>query len=124
MPGIDYRRLRQQITIRQVLDLIGFQATWRRGSQHRGPCPIPGCRSHSSRAFSVHLGRQCYHCFACHSHGNPLDLWAAVQRLPLHQAAVDLCQHIQLPLPRLGSSLTPPPRPSRRVPSRASSRNP
>ncbi len=123
MPGIDYRQLRQQITMRQVLDLIGFQATRRRGPQHRGPCPIPGCQSNSSRPFSVHLGRQCYHCFACRSHGNPLDLWAAVHRLPLPQAAVDLCQRIGLPLPRPSSPLTPTPRPSRRVPSRAPSRN-
>jgi len=123
MPGIDYHRLRQQITMREVLDLIGFQATWRRGSQHRGPCPIPGCRSNSSHPFSVHLMRQCYHCFACHSHGNPLDLWAAVRRLPLHQAAVDLCRCTHLPLPRLGSSLTPTLRPTRCVLFRASSRN-
>jgi DNA primase len=121
MPGIDYYRLRQQITMRQVLDLIGFQAAWRRGSQHRGRCPIPGC--HSSRSFSVHLGRQCYHCFGCHSHGNSLDLWAAVRRLPLHQAALDLCQHVHLPLPRLVSSLPPMSRQSCRVPSRAPSRN-
>jgi DNA primase len=123
MPGIDYHRLRQQITMRQVLDLIGFQATWQRGSQQRGPCPIRGCRSDSRPPFSVHLGRQCYQCFVCHSHGNPLDLWAAVRRLPLHHAAADLCQRIQLPLPRLDSSLTPMPRQSRRVPSGASSRN-
>lgn len=123
MPGIDYHRLRQQITMRQVLDLIGFRATWRRGSQHRGPCPIPGCQSNSSHPFSVHLGRQCYHCFACHSHGNPLDLWAAVHSLPLHQAAVALCQRIQLPLPRLAFSLTPTRRLIRSVPFRAPSRN-
>jgi DNA primase len=123
MPGIDYHRLREQITMRQVLDLIGFRATWQRGSQHRGPCPIPDCLSNSNRPFSAHLGRQCYHCFACRSHGNPLDLWAAIRHLPLHQAAVDLCQRIQIPLPRLSSSLSPTPSQSRRVPSRASSRN-
>jgi DNA primase len=123
MPGIDYHRLRQQITMREVLDLIGFRATWRRGSQRRGPCPIPGCQSNSNHPFSVHLARQCYHCFACHSHGNPLDLWAAVGCLPLHQAAVDLCRRAHLPLPQLGSSLTPTLRQTRRVPSRAPSRN-
>ena len=123
MPGIDYHRLREQITMPQVLDLIGFRATWRRGSQHRGPCPIPGCCSNSSHPFSVHLTRQCYRCFACHSHGNPLDLWAAVRRLSLHQAAVDLCHRAQLPLPRLRSPIIPAPPQPRRVPFRASARN-
>ncbi len=45
MPGIDYHQLRQQVSMPQVLGLIGFQATRRRGPQLRGPCPIPGCRS-------------------------------------------------------------------------------
>jgi hypothetical protein len=123
MPPIDYHRLRQQITMREVLHLIGFRATWRRGSQHRGSCPIPGCRSKASHSFSVHLTRQCYHCFACHSHGNHLDLWAAVRRLPLHHAALSLCCCARLPLPRLGSSLTPTLRHARCVPFRAPLRN-
>ena len=58
MPGIDYHRLRQQITMGQVLDLIGFQAAWQRGPQLRGPCPIPGCGSSSTRIFSANLSRQ------------------------------------------------------------------
>ena len=99
MPGIDYPQLRRQITMRQVLDLIGFQATCPQGSQLRGPCPIPGCSSTSSRIFSVHRRRQVYRCFACGSQGNALDLWAAVRGLPLHQAALDLCRIIHLDPP-------------------------
>jgi len=124
MPGIDYRQLRQQITIGQVLDLLGFQPTWQHGPQLRGPCPILGCRSTSHRPFSVHLTRQIYHCFACHSHGNPLDLWAAVRSLPLHTAALDLCQAANLVPPWLPAShLIPAPHPSCRVASRVPSRN-
>lgn len=57
MPGIDYHQLRQQITIGQVLDPIGFQPVWQHGPQLRGPCPIPGCPSTSRRSVSVHLTR-------------------------------------------------------------------
>lgn len=92
MPGIDYHQLRQQVSMREVLDLIGFHPSWRRGPQLRGRCPIPDCSSTLRRTFSVHLVRQVYHCFACRSHGNSLDLWAAVRRLPLHEAALDLCR--------------------------------
>ena len=121
MPGIDYRQLRQQITMREILDLIGFQPTSRHGSQLRGPCPIPGCSSASDRSFSVHLARQVYHCFACRSRGNPLDLWAAVRGLPIHQAAMDLCHVTNLDPPRLAASHLSPM--LRGVPSRTSSRN-
>jgi len=118
MPGIDYHQLRRRIAMRRVLNLIGFRATWRRGPQLRGPCPIPGCCPASCRPFSVHLARQVYHCFACGSHGNALDLWAAVWRLSLHQAAIALCQADDLIPPRLPTRHQP-----YRVPLRASSRN-
>ena len=101
MPAIDYRKLRQQVSMAQVLGMICFQPTWRRGPQLRGPCPIPGCRSESDSTFSVHLTRRIYHCFACRSHGNALDLWAAVHNKPLHQAAIDLCRTLNLAPPKI-----------------------
>ena len=124
MPGIDYRQLRQQITMVQVLYLLGYQPSWQRGPQLRGSCPIPDCGSTSPRVFSVHLTRQIYHCFACSSHGNPLDLWAAVRQLPLHDAALDLCRAAHLVPPWLPiSQITPAKRQSHPVASRAPSRN-
>ena len=124
MPGIDYHQLRSQISMREVLDRIGFQPTWQHNPQLRGRCPIPGCRGPSGRSFSVHLTRQVYHCFACHSHGNALDLWAAVRGLSLHPAAVELCRVLNLAPPWLPVSPSNSiPRPPRAVPSRVSSRN-
>lgn len=123
MPGIDYHQLRQRITMSQVLDLLGFQATWQQGSQLRGPCPLPGCSATSSRTFSVHRSRQVYHCFACRSQGNALDLWAAVRGLSLHQAALDLCQLTNLDPPWLPESRTPSPRQPSRVSFRTPPRN-
>jgi DNA primase len=125
MPSIDYHQLRQQIRMRQVLDLIGFQAIWQRGPQLRGRCPIPGCCSTSGRSFSVHLTRQVYHCFACRSSGNVLDLWAAIYTLSIYQAAADLCRLMNLNPPRLTTvSRISTTRRLREVPSRAPSRNP
>jgi DNA primase len=124
MAGIDYRRLRQQITMGQVLALVGFHETWRQGFQLRGACPLPGCRSASSRLFSVHLARQVYRCFQCGSRGNALDLWAAACQLPLHRAALALCQTLHLVPPRLpGSHLNSASCPARRIPSSAPPRN-
>ena len=124
MPGIDYHQLRQQITMGEVLDLLAFRPIWRCGPQLRGPCPIPSCGSTSRRSFSVHLTRQVYRCFACRSHGNALDLWAAACDLPLHNAALALCQTADLILPWLTiCHLIPAPRRSRPVASRAPSRN-
>lgn len=121
MPGIDYRELRRQITMREVLDLLGFQPTSRRGPQLRGLCPISGCPSTSDRSFSVHLARQVYRCFACQSRGNALDLWAAAHSLSIYHAAMNLCRMTKLEPPMLPSPRHSP-TPSC-VPSRVSSRN-
>ena len=124
MPGINYQRLRQQVSMTQVLDLIGFRPSRRRGPQLRGCCPIPDCPSSSRRDFSAHLVRQGYHCFACRSQGNALDLWAAVRRLPLHEAALDLCRTLNLTPPQLPTSqFIPVLSQTDRVASRAPSRN-
>ena len=91
MPGVDFSVLRREITMQQVLDLLEFQATSRSGDQLHGPCPVHGSTSAGSRVFSVNLSRGRYYCHKCESQGNQLELWSAVQKLPLYDAAVDLC---------------------------------
>lgn len=104
MPAIDYRRARAQLRLAEVLELIGYQPRWRQGQQGRGPCPLHGSRSATSRAFAVHLGKNLFHCFRCGAGGNALDLWAALSRLPLHAAVLDLCQRLHQPVPWLDNA--------------------
>ena len=60
-----HRRLRTEISMRQVLELIGFEPrSSHRGDQFRGPCPFPACQETADRTFSVHLRRGIFHCFA------------------------------------------------------------
>ena len=99
MPGIDFALVRQQAPLAQVLELIGFRATTRRGPALRGPCPLHGATSPRSRSFAAHLGRHCWHCFGCGAGGNALDLYAAATRQPLYAAALELCARLQLPVP-------------------------
>ena len=104
MPGIDLRQVRRDITIRQVLDLLGFVPTARRGARLRGPCPIHGDDRTQSTVFSVHLGCHRYHCFRCHAAGTQLDLWAAVHGLSIYTAARNLCRRLGIPIPYLPST--------------------
>jgi DNA primase len=101
MPAIDYRRARGQFPLADVLALIGYEPRSRQGQQGRGPCPLHGSRSATSRVFAVHLGKNLYHCFRCGAGGNALDLWAALSRLPLHAAVLDLCERLHHPVPWL-----------------------
>jgi DNA primase len=91
MPGIDFHRLRAEITMERVLTQLGFQPVSRAGDQLHGPCPVHRSTSPDARTFSVNLRSQRYYCHKCHSHGNQLELWAAATGLLLHPAAIDLC---------------------------------
>jgi transposase len=99
-PKVDFAFLRQQVTMEQVLRHLGLLDTLRgRGLQRRGPCPIHGQPGNSQPTFSAHLGKQIFQCFHadCRAQGNVLDLWAAVHKLPLYEAALHLAETFHLP---------------------------
>jgi putative transposase len=100
-PAIDFTAVRAAATIADVLRLLGVPANTTRGGQRRGPCPLHGSTSGTSRCFSAHLDRNLFHCFKCNRSGNALDLWAAAKRLTPYDAAIDLCDRLSLPLPTL-----------------------
>jgi putative transposase len=102
-PAIDFAAVRAAVTMAAVLGLLGFQPNTTRAAQQRGPCPLHGSTSGTSRCFSVNLEQQNFHCFKCNRSGNALDLWAAANRQTPYDAALDLCQRLALPLPTLQS---------------------
>jgi DNA primase len=105
MAGIDFSVLRNEITMEDVLNQLGFLPTSQTGDQLHGPCPVHGStsagghRSQSGRSLSVNLGTGRYYCHKCQSHGNQLELWTAVQRLPIYEAAIDLCRALGRDVP-------------------------
>jgi DNA primase len=99
MPGVDFDMLRGQITMEQVLDLLAFHPSARRGDQWYGPCPLHDSKPRRHRCFSVNVALGRYYCHRCHSHGHQLELWAAATRLPLYQAAIDLCRALGVEVP-------------------------
>jgi transposase InsO family protein len=100
-PAIDFAAVRAAITITQVLTLLGFVPRSDHAGQQRGACPLHGSTQGTARCFSVNTQAHSFHCFKCGRSGNALDLWAAANRLSIYDAAVDLCQRLNIPLPRL-----------------------
>jgi transposase len=98
-PKVDYAFLRQQVTMEQVLEHLGLMPELRgRGDQRRGRCPVHSEPGDAKRTFSAHLGKNVFQCFHadCGIKGNVLDLWAATQRLPLYDAALNLAETFHL----------------------------
>jgi transposase len=99
-PKVDFAFLRQQVSIEQVLCHLGlFDQLRGRGLQRRGPCPIHGQPNDKQTTFSAHLGKHLFQCFHadCRAQGNVLDLWAAIHKLPLYEAALQLAESFNLP---------------------------
>jgi DNA primase len=99
MPGVDFRELRASVSIAEILQLIEYVPAQTRGCQLRGPCPVHRSTSKTSRAFSVNLRTNAYQCFKCGSVGNQLGLYAAVTKRSLFDAAIDLCEKLNRPVP-------------------------
>jgi DNA primase len=99
MPGVDFNVLRNEVSMEDVLKRLRFQPTSRSGNQLHGPCPVHGSTSPGSRTFSVNLTDGRYYCHKCHSRGNQLELWAAVHKLSLYDAALDLCRVLAREVP-------------------------
>jgi transposase InsO family protein len=103
-PALDFATLRAVLTMAAVLQLLGFRAGSTQGAQQRGPCPLHGSTSGTSRCFSANLELHTFHCFKCGRSGNALDLWAQATRQTPYDAALDLCQRLHLPPPTLPQS--------------------
>jgi transposase len=99
-PQVDFAFLRQQVSLEQVLAHLGLLGRMQGGGpQRRGPCPVHGHPGDRERTFSVHLGKNAFRCFQadCGVQGNALDLWSAIHRLPLYDAALHLAETFGLP---------------------------
>ena len=99
-PKVDFVFLRHHVTMEQVLRYLELMSQLRgRGEQRRGPCPVHSHPGDAKRTFAVHLGKNVFQCFhaECAVKGNVLDLWAAIHRLPLYEAALHLAETFRLP---------------------------
>jgi hypothetical protein len=92
--------LRQEVSLERVLMHLGLLNQLRgSGPQRRGCCPVHGHPGERERACSVHLGKNAFRWFQkdCGVQGNALDLWAAIHRLPLYDAALHVAETFGLP---------------------------
>jgi DNA primase len=99
MPGVDYRAVEARVPMAKVLELLGLAAQGAAGGQFRGPCPVHGSQSPHSRSFSANLARGVCRCFKCGFARNQVQLWAALKKMSVYEAAVDLCRQAGVEVP-------------------------
>ncbi len=87
---VDFRTVKQAVSLEAVLRQYQVKGLRRRGSQLEGCCPIHGGKREDS--FRASLSKNVFQCFACQARGNILDFVAAMERCSIRQAALRLQQ--------------------------------
>jgi transposase len=98
---LDFALLRQQVSIRAVLEQLSWHPNRTRGVQWRGSCPLHEQADPKSRCFAVETDKNIYCCHRCGSQGNVLDLWVALRGKPILEAGWDMVETFGLEPPLL-----------------------
>lgn len=95
---IDFDEIKRLIPIRWVLEHCGI-AEFRRGwGDVRSTCPFCTKSGHFSRRFAVR-GPEWY-CHFCEIGGDVVLLWSKLYGLSTGHAAINLCEHFKIDVPR------------------------
>jgi len=83
---IDFKRLKEQVGIRRVLEHYGLiEALKEQGERLSGRCPL--CEGEGD-SLRVSQEKSCFKCFRCDAGGNVLDFVAAREQCSVREAAV------------------------------------
>src|SRR5437773_8201873 len=91
-PFVDFRAIRAQVTMEQVLDHYGVLDRFKRnGNRLSGPCPIHG--GSNPTQFRVDTDKNLWNCFSeCKNGGNVLDFIVRKEDISIHDAAIKACE--------------------------------
>lgn len=97
-PFVDFRAIRAQITMEQVLDHYGLLDTFKRtGHRLSGACPIHG--GSNLTQFRVDTDKNLWNCFSdCKRGGNVLDFIAMKDDVSIHEAGLKACEWFGIPV--------------------------
>jgi transposase len=101
LPPLDFRVIRQQVTMQAVLAQLRWQPTWKRGAQWRGPCPFESPDNTNPRIFTVQTEKNVYCCHGCGRQGDVIHLWQQHCGKNEHEAGWDLVHTFHLTPPLL-----------------------
>ena len=83
---VDFKTIKQQVTMQMVLDRYTIKLRRSGKSELRGRCPIH--KGEGTDAFHVSTDKNAFQCFSCGAKGNVLDLVAALEGCSIREAAL------------------------------------
>ena len=109
MAFVDFKKVKEAVTILQVLDRYGITEMLKRsGDSLRGPCPVH--KGGNPTAFRVSISKNCWNCFgACQGGGNILDFVARMESVSIRDAALLIQEWFGLDTAPAAPRKKPPP---------------
>ena len=114
--AIDFKALKQLVTYRAVLELLGWRHRTHERKWFRGPCPLKQHLSKHAREFGV--APEGWYCFSCKAGGDQIELWQRVVGGDAYEAALDLAKRLAIDVPYLPRRPREPRRPRPQRPDR------
>jgi DNA primase len=91
---VDFRDLKQRVTIREILGHYGWLDQLRgQGDRLSGPCPI--CDS-GGNSLRVSQEKNCFKCFRCEAAGNILDFVAGMEDCSIRESALQIAEWFRI----------------------------
>jgi hypothetical protein len=90
-PLIDYKKLKEWVSIEQLCTEWGIELTGHSDSQLKSDCPL--CEG---SGFKVTPSFNSWKCFSCGEHGNILDLVAAIEECTIREASALIADHFDV----------------------------
>lgn len=85
---VDFRAIKQAVSMQAVLDRYGINWLRKNKDELRGRCPIH--KGDGQRHFHVSTTKSVFQCFSCKARGNVLDFVSAMEQCSIRDAALRL----------------------------------
>jgi hypothetical protein len=95
MPYLDLPAIKREITLKMVLDNIGWKPVWSSGEESRGPCPLHDSTAKRSRVFAVKGDG--WFCHKCKDGGDQFRFWVKLHHVSFMQAVHAMCETFNVP---------------------------
>jgi hypothetical protein len=84
---LDFKRLNMELDAVDVVRALGIEVAWVFPRYLRCRCPFHDSRSGRTLQIDREVRKGYCHSRQCHWHGDLIDLWSDVNRVPLGEAA-------------------------------------
>ena len=95
MPYLDLAAIKREISLKMVLDHVGWKCRVGKDGELRGQCPLHKSTNPKSRSFAVKDDG--FFCHGCKANGDQVRFWMLYFSVPFLVAVHQMCETFHVP---------------------------